>query len=145
MPAKKPPEGYVTIPQAAAICGCSKITMNRIVTEYKKIPYKSEPAGARTFRYLKRADVEWYRDHTTFRKRGRPFAQSYEIIIINSGKVTVLFRTSSPRELSMKYSWMMEHGHRLIRIRADGTILTIHESDKLGYAFNPRSKKGAYA
>ena len=39
------------------------------------------------------------------------------------------------------YIKMLEHDNKLIRVRADGEILTIHESDKLGNRYHPRIRK----
>jgi hypothetical protein len=69
----------------------------------------------------------------------------YEIVTISCGQVSVLFRTCSLKELSRMYIGCMERENKLIRIRMDGELLTIRESDKLGNAYHPRTKKGAAA
>ena len=69
----------------------------------------------------------------------------YEIIIISCGQVSVLFKTCSHKDAAVKYLQLMEHGHKFCRIRKDGEVLTIHESDKLANRYHPRTKKGAMA
>lgn len=69
----------------------------------------------------------------------------YEIVLISCGDVSVLYRTCSHQELSRKYIQLIEHGHKFIRIRKDGQMLTIHESDKFANAYHPWTKKGASA
>ena len=69
----------------------------------------------------------------------------YEIVLISCGDITVLYKTCSHRELSRKYTQLIEHGHKFIRIRKDGQMLTIHESDKLANKYHPRTTRGATA
>lgn len=69
----------------------------------------------------------------------------YEICVISCGDVTVLYRTCVHREAAVKYIQLIEHGHKFIRIRKDGQMLTIHESDKFANQYHPRTKRGASA
>jgi hypothetical protein len=64
----------------------------------------------------------------------------YEIVLISCGDITVLYKTCSHQELSRKYTQLIEHGHKFIRIRADGKMLTIHDSDKLANKYHQRTK-----
>jgi len=64
----------------------------------------------------------------------------YEIILISCGEVSVLFKTTNHRALSARYIELLEHGHRYIRVRKDGEVLTIHDSDKLANVYHPRVK-----
>ena len=140
---KKPPEGYIDIPTAAKMAGVCIMTMRRMVIDEGRIPYVSRPAGSRTYYYLKKQAVEKFLE--TYRKplRGRPKTRAslYEIVIISCGKLEVLYSTDSPVELSHMYIKMLEHDNKLIRVRADGKLLTIHESDKLGNRYHPRIRK----
>ena len=69
----------------------------------------------------------------------------YEIVLISCGEVTVLYKTCSHPEVARKYINMIEHGHKYVRIRMDGEMLTIHDSDRLANKYHPRTKKGAIA
>lgn len=141
---KEPPEGYVNIPTAAKMAGVAVQTMYRIVAIEGRIPSETAPGGTRTYYYLKKQDVEKYLAAYRPRHRGRPKKQQhseYEIIMISCGKIDVLYKTNSVRDLSATYSRMIEYGHKLVRLRADGRILTIHESDKIGYSCSPRFRK----
>lgn len=64
----------------------------------------------------------------------------YEIVLICCGDVTVLFKTCNHQELSKRYVYLQEHGHRFIRVRFDGEMLTIHESDKIASKYHPRRR-----
>ena len=140
---KEPPEGYVNIGTAAKMAGVCKMTMYRMVALERKIPCVEAQAGSRTYYYMKKQDVEKF--VKTFRKplRGRPKTQAnlYEIVIISCGKLEVLYSTDSPVELSHMYIKMLEHDNKLVLVRADGELLTIHESDKLGNRYHPRIRK----
>ena len=141
---KEPPEGHIDIPTAAKMAGVCIMTMRRMVIDEGRIPYESRPAGSRTYYYLKKQDVEKYLAAYRPRHRGRPKKQQhseYEIIMISCGKIDVLYKTNSVRDLSATYSRMIEYGHKLVRLRVDGRILTIHESDKIGYSCSPRFRK----
>lgn len=141
MPAKKPPEGYITIPEAAKLLHVSPQTMYEWVLSRGRIPYKSRIAGTREYYWLKKTDVQELSEKVEPVRLRK--AKLYEIIMITCGKLDVLFTTDNLRELSNKYVHMAEHGHKLVRLRVDGRVLTIHESDKVGYTYHPRTKKGA--
>lgn len=140
MPAKTPPEGYVSIATAAKMAGVCAMTMRGWVVDRGDIPYMSVTSGMRTFYFLRKTDVLKLVD--SIRPKTR---HHYEIVLINLGELTVLYDTYSLRELSVQYTHMMERGHKLVRVRVDGELLTIHESDKLGNAYHPRTRKGATA
>lgn len=78
-------------------------------------------------------------------KKHRQELHLYEIITITCGQVSVLFKTCSHKEVAVMYLQLMEHGHRLCRIRMDGEVLTINDSDKLANKYHPRTKKGEIA
>lgn len=139
MPAKKPPEGYISPKQAGKILGCSGQNVYHLANE-GRIKARKEVSGKLTFYYLEEKDVERYAKKYRSPLRGRPKRRYdlYEIVIICCGKLDVLFSTSSPIELSHMYIKMLEHDNKLIRVRADGELLTIRESDKLGNAYHPR-------
>lgn len=143
MACKEPPVGYVNIPTAAKMAGVAPQTMYRIVAIEGRIPSETAPGGSRTYYYMKKQAVEKFLE--TYRKplRGRPKTRAnlYEIVIISCGKLEVLYSTDSPVELSHMYIKMLEHDNKLIRVRADGELLTIHESDKLGNRYHPRIRK----
>ena len=143
MACKKPPEGYINIPTAAKMAGICIQAMRHLIIDEGRIPYESKPAGSRSYYYLKKQDVDKFLE--TFRKRlrGRPRKNynTYEIVCICCGKLDVLYSTNSPVELSRMYIKMLEHDNKLIRIRADGQLLTIHESDRIGYAYHPRLRR----
>lgn len=141
MAAKKLPDGYIDIPTAARMLHIAPQTMYQWVLFKGRVPYKSRISGTRTYYMLKLSDVKKLLEEvepTRLRK-----AKLYEIIIITCGKLEVLFKTDNLHELSNKYTHLMEHGHKLVRLRVDGRVLTIHESDKVGYTYHPRMKKGA--
>jgi len=111
--------------------------------EYHNIAVFTQPAGARSFHWLKKEDVEAFkadRDLAAGRKAKSRY-KVYEIVCISLGKLDVLFKTESLRELSKMYIRMMERENKLVRVRADGKLLTIHESDSLGNAYHPRTKR----
>ena len=143
MPAPKTPDGYVNIPDAAKMLGVSDMTMYKRVVDEGRIPYESIPRGVRTYYYMKKQDVEQFIKTYRAPLRGRPKkkASLYEIVCISCGKMEILFSTSSLMELSHKYIYMLEQKHQLIRVRADGQLLTIHESDRLGNTYHPRVKR----
>ena len=137
MPGKKPPEGYMTVPEAAKVLHVASQTMYQWVV-IGKIPCKTHLSGTRTFYFLKKEDVDLLAEKYEPVKKAR----LYEIIMITCGKLDVLFATESLHELSNKYVHMAEKGHKLVRLRVDGRVLTIHESDKVRYAYHPRTKRG---
>jgi excisionase family DNA binding protein len=137
---RKMPDGYISVPEAAKLLHVSKGTMYEWMIGRRYIPYISIPSGARTFYYMRRADVEKFAEGSQVTNRLRQKNKEYEIIMITMGKIDVLFKTDSLYELSRMYTRMMERMHKLVRVRADGKILTIHESDKIGYAYHPRTK-----
>ena len=144
MPAPKTPDGYVNIPDAAKMLGVSDMTMYKRVVDEGRIPYESFPRGVRTFYYMRKTDVEQFAKTYMAPRRGRPKkAKQYEIVCISLGKLEVLYSTSSLVDLSQMYVKLVGQGHNLIRIRADGELLTIHESDRLGNMYHPGIKKGA--
>lgn len=143
MPAKKLPDGYIDIPTAARMLHIAPQTLYTWVLNKGRLPYKSRFAGTRTYYMLRTNDVEALvkeREPEQLRK-----ARLYEIIMITCGKLDVLFKTENLHELSNKYTYLMENGHKLVRLRVDGKILTIHDSDKVGYTYHPRMKKKGYA
>lgn len=140
MSAKKPPEGYITIPDAAKMLHIAPQTMYDWVLLQGKVPYRSHISGTRTYYFLKKSDVEHLVEEVEPVKLRK--AKLYEIIMITCGKLDVLFQTENLHELSNKYVHMAEHGDKLVRVRVDGRVLTIHESDKVGYTYHPRTKKG---
>jgi hypothetical protein len=144
MPTRPAPDGYITIPDAAKQVGVSTQGMYNIVLHQGKILYLSESAGSRTRYLLKKSDVDEYVKTYRTPLRGRPKkkADLYEIICICCGKLDVLYSTKSPVDLSRQYTRMIERDNKLVRIRVDGQLLTIHESDKLGNAYHPRMRKG---
>lgn len=138
---KQPPAGYITAPAAARIIGISNQTMYDWIKKRRVFPYIKQEAGARAWYYVKESDVADYvkaQEPVARRK-----AKVYEIVTISLGQLSVLFTTSSLLELSHMYIRMLERENKLIRIRADGELLTIHESDKLGNTFHPRTKRRA--
>ena len=141
MPGKKPPKGFMTIPDAAKMLHISSQTMYDWVLARGRIPYDCHISGQRTYYFLKESDVRELHDKVEPARLRK--AKLYEIILITCGKLEVLFKTDNLHELSNKYTHLMEHGHKLVRLRVDGKILTIHESDKVGYTYHPRMKKGA--
>lgn len=143
MSARKPPEGHINIPEAAKMAGVSAMTMYKKVILQGAIKHKAIQAGSRTFYLMKKTDVEEYLKKYRMNPVGRPKKQIdlYEIVCICCGKLEVLFSTHSPVELSHKYTRMVEQDNKLVRIRADGQLLTIRESDKLGNAYHPRMRK----
>lgn len=140
MPAKKPPEGYISTTHAAKIAGVQVQTIRNWIDQPMGLPCLRVKSGSMTFSYIKPEDLEAFLGRTP--KRGRPKDRLYEIVLINCGELTVLFKTKSLMELSHKYTYMVEHGHKLIRIREDGRLLRIWESDKLGNTYHPRTKRG---
>ena len=137
------PEGYMSIPDAAKFVGIHKNTMYQHVMEYHNIAVFTQPAGARSFHWLKKEDVEAFkadRDLAAGKKVKKRYKE-YEIVCISLGQLDVLFKTESLRELSKMYIRMMERENKLVRVRADGKLLTIHESDSLGNSYHPRTKR----
>lgn len=144
MAAKRPPDGYLTVPEAAKLCGVTRQTMYNWVLTQGRVPYVSRTAGAMTFYCIKREDAEELeRTHGKKRKMIYSRYHFYEIVFISLGELTVLYQTESLKDLSRTYTHMIEKDHKLIRVRADGKLLTIHESDALGNAFHPRCKRSA--
>lgn len=141
MPKETAPEGYMSIPDAAKIVGIHKNSMYQHVIVFHHLPVLTVPAGARSFHWLKKEDVEAFKADrdTAAGKLVKNRYKLYEIVLINCGELTVLYTTTALLDLSRTYSRMMEKGHKLVRIRADGKLLTIHESDKLGNTYNPRT------
>lgn len=137
---RKPPEGFITVPDAARMCGVCSQTMYEWVLGRHYIPYRKVVGGARCFYYLKKSDVEKYLSDMQKEVPARKRARLYEIVIISLGKLYVLYATDNLAALSRMYTRMMENQHKLVRIRADGQLLTIHESDKLGFTYHPRTK-----
>jgi len=140
MAAPKTPEGYLSISEAAKLVGVSRVTMYDWVITRRLLPH--EDFGR--YHYIKKQDVDELHARLDDRP-GRKRITVYEIVVISCGELTVLYTTGSLRALSLMYTHMMERQHRLVRVRADGKLLTIHESDKVGYAFHPRTRKGASA
>lgn len=149
----KIPDGYISCTDAAKRCGVNK---NTIYFHCKNGTLPSTLVGFGPFdRYRKRIiKEEDFQEFMARRQRldvdtmiDKRRKHTYEIVIISMGEVAVLYKTDSLQELSQMYIKMMEHEHKLIRIRKDGKILTIHESDALGNTYHPRtrSKKGATA
>lgn len=136
------PEGYMSIPDAAKLVGIHKNSMYQHVFDYHHIPVLTQTAGARSFHWLKREDVEAFKNDRDVAagKRVKNRYKVYEIVCISLGQLDVLFKTESLRELSKMYIRMMERENKLVRVRADGHLLTIHESDRLGNAYHPRTK-----
>ena len=140
---RKPPEGYITVPDAAKMCGVCSQTMYDWVLVRNFMPYRRVVGGARSFYYLKKTDVEKYLSDSQKEVPARKKARLYEIVIISLGKLEVLFTTDNLAALSRMYTRMIENQHKLVRIRADGQLLTIDESDKLGLTYHPRTKRRA--
>lgn len=147
------PEGYITCPEAAERSGLSR---NTIYFHCKNGTLPSIAIGHGPFeqykiRLIREEDFQEFMarrqrldvDKTIDKRR----KHKYEIVIISLGEVATLYKTDSLQDLSHMYIKMMEHEHKLIRVRKDGKILTIHESDALGNTYHPRtrSKKGATA
>lgn len=57
----------------------------------------------------------------------------YEIIQILNGIEHTVLKTDDPDKMAVKYTEMHMNGHNMIRLKVDGKVLTIRESDKLGY------------
>lgn len=138
MPKRISPDGYKTIPDAAKEIGISRSTLYNWILVQRRAHYIMRTSGRMKFYLIKDEDVERLKrsDQTKVGKR----YSFYEIVVISLGELTVLFQTRNLRQLSQKYIHMMEHEHKLIRIRADGKLLTIHESDELGNSYHPRTK-----
>lgn len=143
MPSKKAPDGYMSIPDAAKLVGIHKNSMYQYVADYHRIPVRTEPAGSRSYHWLKKEDVEQFKAEREIAlgKKAKKKYHEYEIVTISLGQLDVLFKTDSLRELSKMYIRMMERENKLIRVRADGQLLRIHESDRLGNAYHPRTKR----
>lgn len=132
------PEGYYTVAEAAEIVGLKTSGLcyyiNEGILQVDIVYYGQKP-----IRLISREALD------AFRRRREPAQDQdhlYEIICISCGVTDVLFSTRSLRELSNMYTRMVENDHKLVRIRQDGKPLLIFESDKLGYAYHPRIKKG---
>lgn len=144
MPAPKAPNGYITIAEAARRAGMATSTMYKRVVTNGEVPCLARMAGARTFYYVTKNAV------SRFMKKeqvltARKDAKLYEIVSITLGNLDVLYSTESLKELSRKYTHLIEHDNKFIRLRVDGEVLTIHESDRIGYAYHSRFKsKGVY-
>lgn len=139
MPKLNVPEGYYTVTQAAQIVGLSSKTV-RFHIEQGNLEAKSFNVGSPSFyRLISQESLD------AFRKKREPKDGEdhlYEIICISCGKTDVLYSTRSLMELSRTYARMVENDHKLVRIRLDGEPLLIFESDKLGFTYHPRTKKG---
>ena len=140
---KKPPEGYITIPDAARMAGVAPATMYTWTLYKGEIPYRAYEAGTRRFYLIKKSDMERFIEKKNASVGKRRRAKEYEIVVISLGQLSVLFKTNSLMELSHMYIRLLEREHKYIRVRADGELLTIHESDKLGNTFHPRTKRRA--
>ena len=143
MGAKKPPEGYISVPEAAKMVGVVPMTFYNWMFTRAVVPFKTRQAGSRCFYYIKKSDVEKYLEAQKIKDRRLRKKHFYEIVAISMGQVTVLYQTENLMELSHMYIHMMEKQHKLIRVRMDGNLLTIHESDKLGNSYHPRTKARA--
>ena len=145
MAAKKAPEGYISVPEAAKKVGVSYAWLWNQIRMFQIIPAKSEPNKERTRWYVKESDVMAYFKKYRAPLIGKPKKANtvYQIVLISLGKMDILYETNDPRELSQMYTRMIKKQHKYIRVRLNGQVLTIHESDKIGYAYHPRMKKGA--
>ena len=147
------PDGYISCTDAAKRSGLARNTIY-LHCKNATLPctvVRQGPNGGYRVRLIKEEDFQEFMARrqrldvdTMIDKRRK---HKYEIVIISMGEVTTLYKTDSLQELSHMYIKMMERDHKLIRVRKDGKILTIHESDALGNTYHPRtrSKKGATA
>ena len=142
-------EEYITLKEAAQML---HVTREALQYHVKKghlpvIATKSE-TGRNNAYIINIDDVETFRkEHMEKpvkmdKKKTRMVLHLYEIILISCGQRSVLFKTCDPREYSRRYVELIEHGHKYIRARVDGTELTIHDSDKLANRYHPRIRKG---
>ena len=131
---------YYTIKQAAKIAGVSEFCIvyhmnnGRIQAVYAETGKRMvDPESLAIFMETRNREILAEREKED---------HLYEIVCINLGVVDVLFTTHSLKELSFTYSRMVEYSQKLVRIRLDGVMLRICESDRLGLIYHPRSKKG---
>lgn len=139
MPKYNVPEGHYTVCQAAKVLGVTPKTV-RLYINSGDLEAKAVNEGTpHYYRLISQEALDAY-----LKKRYQPDDHLYEIICISCGKTEVLFSTHSLMELSLKYTRMVENDHKLVRIRLDGVPLLIYESDRLGYTYHPRTKKGIF-
>lgn len=145
MAPKKAPEGYISVPEAAKKVGVSYAWLWHQIRMFEIIPAKTEVHKERTRWFVKESDVMNYFKKYRAPLLGKPKKVNtvYQIVLISLGKMEILYETNDPRELSMMYTRMIEKQHKYIRIRLNGQVLTIHESDKVGYRYHSRMRGAA--
>lgn len=134
------PNGYYTVTQAARIVGLSNNCMNFHIKQGHIEIIDVNKGRTNYYRLISQAALD------TFMKKREPDVTEehlYEIICINMGQVSVIFKTTDLMKLCQTYTRMIERDNKLVRIRIDGVPLTICESDRLGYTFHPRMKTKA--
>lgn len=146
-------DDYMTVREAAEYLHVTRYDVYYHI-KHGHLPAKAiggQPDGMYAAYVISKDDIKAFREYQNrAKKKPKPkktpaAVHLYEIVLISCGQVTTLFKTCSHRELSRRYTELMEHGHKFIRVRADGEMLTIHESDKLAAVYNPRIKRGAEA
>lgn len=145
MAPKKAPEGYISVPEAAKKVGVSYAWLWHQIRMFEIIPAKTEVHKERTRWFVKESDVMSYFKKYRTPLLGKPKKVNtvYQIVLISLGKMEILYETNDPRELSRMYTKMIEKQHKYIRVRMNGQVLTIHESDKVGYRYHPRMRGAA--